>query len=465
MTQPFLFIGHSRHPRLSHEHSTLVYIIKVTMTGKNSAQPRQQPPSKNAALAQQYGGLHTGSWVSLMPLSWIPYVQLAHLSPPAGVFLIYFLHLFGAALGGIVTRAPLVATLRASLTLLMGSFFLSNAAHAWNDIADEPFDRAVDDTRQRPIPRGANSRNSALLFAISQAAGAFATLWACFPDDAVWYATPNIILIIYYSWAKQHTHLAQFVLGVCLAWGVFIGSVALNHQPFAWRQIRLPAPNSTSAMLKLSTEFGEPFVDAGVVFLFLAYVLWTVIYDTIYAHQDVADDIKLGLKSTAVFIRGCIKLVLEMFLSAMLAPPPFLGGGGGGVERGDSHPQKRKIHPYIYPPNIQTPLPKQPSFSKVTPIPSMHLAYLEEHKEYRVESQVVLSSAYRFQWEFWYIFLLAQCHGYGGSESQSGFGRDCRHENEGRAQLENQSLPRYCVEEVRTRGGGSIKYRRALPEP
>lgn len=46
MTQPFLFKSRSGHPRLSHEHSTLVYIIKVAMTGKKSAQPQQQPPSK-----------------------------------------------------------------------------------------------------------------------------------------------------------------------------------------------------------------------------------------------------------------------------------------------------------------------------------------------------------------------------------------------------------------------------------
>lgn len=303
---------------LTSNSTSVVSVIKITMTVKASAHLQLQPPSENMALAQQYGGLHTGSWVTVMPLSWIPYMQLAGLSPPAGVFLIYFPHLFGALLGGIVTRAPLAATLRACLTLLMGSLFLSNGAHAWNDIVDAPFDRAVGRTRQRPIPRGAISQCSALLFAISQAAGAFVTLWTCFPAGAVWYAAPNIIFIIYYPWAKQHTHMAQFVLGVCLAWGIFIGSIALNHQPFAWSQIRLAEPDGTSAMLKLSTEWGKPLFDAGVISLFLACVLWTVIYDTIYAHQDVVDDIKLGLKSTAVFFRGYIKPVLGVLLSAML---------------------------------------------------------------------------------------------------------------------------------------------------
>ncbi|KAH8762494.1 putative prenyltransferase [Diaporthe sp. PMI_573] len=289
------------------------------MSGKASSRPQQQSSSENAALAQQYGGHHTGAWVSMMPPSWVPYVQLARLSPPAGVFLIYFPHLFGAVLGGIVTRAPLLATCRACFLLLIGSFFLSNAAHAWNDIVDEPFDRAVGRTRQRPIPRGAISRYSALLFAASQAVGAFAILWTCFPAGAVWYAAPNIVFIIYYPWAKRHTHLAQFVLGICLAWGVFIGLVALNHQPFTYRQLRLADPQDVSTMWELPTEWGAVLVDTGAVSLFLACVLWTVICDSIYAHQDVMDDIKLGLKSTAVLFQGYIKPFLGLLLSAMLA--------------------------------------------------------------------------------------------------------------------------------------------------
>lgn len=295
------------------------HIVKTKMTGKASGHPQQQSSPENAALAQQYGGHHTGTWVSMMPPSWIPYVQLARLSPPAGVFLIYFPHLFGAVLGGILTQASLAATFRACLVLLMGSFFLSNAAHAWNDIVDEPFDRAVGRTRQRPIPRGAISRSSALLFAVSQAAGSFATLWACLPAGAVWFAAPNILFIIYYPWAKRHTHLAQFVLGICLAWGVFIGSIALHHQPFAWRQVRLADPHGTSAMERSSTKMGNEVFDAGVISLFLACVFWTVIYDSIYAHQDVEDDIKLGLKSTAVLFRGYIKPVLGVLLGVMLS--------------------------------------------------------------------------------------------------------------------------------------------------
>lgn len=288
-----------------------------------SSQDEISTPS-TATLAQQYGGSHTGSWVTALPVCWIPYVQLARLSPPAGLFLIYFPHFFGAVLGATVTNASLGTAARAALVLLIGSFFLSNTAHAWNDIVDEPIDRAVARTRKRPIARGAVSRRAALLFAVSQAAGALAVLLAFFPPGAVWFALPNIFAITYYPWAKRHTHFAQVVLGVCLAWGVFIGSVALGHEPFTWRYLRL-----AEAQGDLDIGYDTAHVDVGTVSLFLACVLWTVIYDSIYAYQDVEDDIKLGMKSMAVLLRGHIKPALGLLLTGMLCSLAYCGSHFG----------------------------------------------------------------------------------------------------------------------------------------
>ncbi|ROV92172.1 hypothetical protein VMCG_09282 [Cytospora schulzeri] len=293
--------------------------------------PETLKPSQNgisapssAALAQQYGGSHTGSWVTTLPVSWIPYVQLARLSPPAGLFLIYFPHFFGAVLGATVTRASLTTAARAALFLLAGSFFLSNAAHTWNDIVDEPIDRAVARTRKRPIARGAVSRRAALLFAVSQAAGALAVLFAFFPPGAVWFALPNIFAITYYPWAKRHTHFAQVVLGVCLAWGVFMGSVALGHEPFTWGYLRLAVSQGGP-----DVGYATAYVDLGTVSLFIACVLWTTIYDSVYAHQDVEDDMKLGMKSMAVLLRGYIKPALGLLLAGMLCSLAFCGSHFG----------------------------------------------------------------------------------------------------------------------------------------
>ncbi|TVY31830.1 4-hydroxybenzoate polyprenyltransferase, mitochondrial [Lachnellula occidentalis] len=256
--------------------------------------------NKKNDLAQQYGGSHTGGWVARLPAAWIPFVQLARLSPPAGLFLIYLPHFFGILHAAIIQRSSLSKVLQACLLCLGGSFFLSNAAHAWNDIVDSPIDKAVARTSKRPIPRGAISPRAAFIFTLTQAAGA-AVFLLPLPRESAFYALAYIGVTMYYPWAKRHTNLAQFVLGFCLAWGVFMGSSAIGFKPF----------NISKGQ--------EPFwVEGSSACLFLACILWTVIYDTIYAHQDIRDDTKLGLKSLAVLFRERTKSLLWLLLCCML---------------------------------------------------------------------------------------------------------------------------------------------------
>ncbi|CAG8980500.1 hypothetical protein HYALB_00013101 [Hymenoscyphus albidus] len=249
-------------------------------------------PSTPQDLVQQYGGGHTGGWVDLLPSSWIPYVQLARLSPPIGISLIYLPHIFGTILAGTLQRAPVLEVLKVSLLLLGGSFFFSNAAHGWNDIVDAEVDKKVARTRTRPIPRGAMSKQAAFMFATTQAIGAAAFLLVLPPKTAL-YAAINIPATLYYPYAKRHTNMVQMILGFCLAWGVMIGIAAMGLDPI----------------------FGA---DKSPIFLFLGCVAWTTIYDTIYAHQDVEDDLKIGVKSTAVFFGQQTKPFLWLVLGFML---------------------------------------------------------------------------------------------------------------------------------------------------
>ncbi|KAK3935417.1 UbiA prenyltransferase family-domain-containing protein [Diplogelasinospora grovesii] len=273
--------------------------------GHVNGQSKSQDPT--ITLSQQYGGSHVGSWVSRLPSSWVPYIQLARLSPPAGLFLIYFPHFFGLLLAAIHLQTPLIPFLRSSLALLAGSLFFSNAAHAWNDVIDAPIDKSVARTRKRPIPRGAISPFAAFVFTITQAAGAALILFAFLPHGSVYYALPNVLTTTYYPWAKRHTNFAQLVLGFCLAWGVVIGSITLGNEPFMYGPFAL---NQYAG--------GVLNVDTSATSLLLACILWTAIYDTIYAHQDVKDDTKLGLKSMAVLFRERTKPVLWGLLFCML---------------------------------------------------------------------------------------------------------------------------------------------------
>ncbi|KAI1407349.1 UbiA prenyltransferase [Hypoxylon sp. FL1857] len=283
------------------------------MNGKTSKEKSESAEEaaafQNNALAQQYGGGHAGGWVSHLPSSWVPYVQLARLSPPAALFLIYFPHFFGIMLAAIIQRSPVSQVLHASTVMLGGSFFFSNAAHGWNDLIDAPIDKSIARTSKRPIPRGAISPEAALIFTATQAVGA-ASFLLLMPEGSAIYAVPNIIGTCYYPWAKRHTNFAQLVLGFCLAWGIIMGSCAMGLKPFiggpfggvngnGWKQFFWAEPSTAC--------------------LFLACILWTVIYDSIYAHQDIKDDIKVGLKSIAVLFKDRTKPVLWLLLGCMVA--------------------------------------------------------------------------------------------------------------------------------------------------
>ncbi|KAK4148766.1 hypothetical protein C8A00DRAFT_47468 [Chaetomidium leptoderma] len=269
-----------------------------------------------------YGGRHVGRWVSGLPASWVPFVQLARLSPPAALALIYFPHLFGAVLAAIThggydsdAPAPPAVLLRACSVLLIGSFFFSNAAHAWNDLIDAPLDAQVARTRSRPIPRGAITSRAALAFAVTQAAGAAAVLLLAFPDPvrAALYVLPNVLATAYYPWAKRHTNFAQLVLGFCLAWGIVVGYAAMGREPFALPRYLAGPPGGGH-----SSQHAPPLIHPPAACLLLACVLWTAIYDTIYAHQDRKDDAALGLRSMAVlFGERATKPVLWLALACM----------------------------------------------------------------------------------------------------------------------------------------------------
>ncbi|OTA55083.1 prenyltransferase, UbiA family protein [Hypoxylon sp. EC38] len=265
----------------------------------NSSQEHKEPPTTKkgdteASLSQQYGGTHTGGWVNVLPRSWIPYIQLARLSPPAALFLIYFPHLFGVLHAANLCQQPASEVIRTCILLLGGSLFFSNAAHAWNDLVDAPIDKLVSRTKKRPIPRGDITWAQALVFTAVQSMGAACFLLFFQPTTAVT-TVPTIVGTTYYPWAKRHTHFPQLVLGFCLSWGIMVGSSA--------------------------TGIESPWRDSAALCLLFASILWTTIYDTIYAYQDIEDDERIGVGSTAVLFRSYTKTllwVLIFFLGACL---------------------------------------------------------------------------------------------------------------------------------------------------
>ena len=280
--------------------------INRSKTVKERSATKSENALLNDTLVTQYSGNYKSGWLASLPDSWLPYVQLARLSPPAGLCLIYFPHFFGILHAAILQHTPLSTMLRSSFLMLCGSFFVSNAIHIWNDLIDAPLDALVERTSYRPIPRGAVSPFAATVFATSQAISAalFLPYMGLGNLRSALYATPSIIAWIYYPWAKRHTNFPQLVLGFCLAWGIIMGSLAIGLEPFN---------------LESLSSGSKSFMEYSTLCLFLASILWTMIYDTIYAHQDLKDDIKAGIKSLAVLYGDHTKSLLWRLLILMSA--------------------------------------------------------------------------------------------------------------------------------------------------
>ncbi|KAF4964677.1 hypothetical protein FZEAL_10844 [Fusarium zealandicum] len=263
--------------------------------------PLSAKAQKKKALSKQYGGIHAGSWVDFLPKSWIPYVQLSRLSPPVGLILIYFPHLFGVIHAASIQSSSMTEMLYVSGILVVGSFFCNNGSHAWNDLVDAPIDAQIERTKMRPIPRGAISRQAAFVFALSQAILAAGCLLPLGFGTAL--ATiPTIIATLYYPFAKRHTHFAQVVLGFCLTWGVMVGSSAMGVQ--------------------------APWRHESSVSLLLASNLWVILFDTVYAHQDLEDDLRVGVKSLAVLCNGHARPLLWTLFAGKCACLYWCGVSG-----------------------------------------------------------------------------------------------------------------------------------------
>jgi 4-hydroxybenzoate polyprenyltransferase len=302
--------------------TTRILLIMQNSSTTSQIQPRSSTTSNelsqqralNALGYELLGGNEISGWVSCLPPSWVPYIQLTRLTSPAPLLLIYLPHFFGLLYAASLKRSGLLETIQMSAILAGGSVFFSNAAHIWNDLIDADIDTKIDRTRHRPIARGAVSKNAAFVFASSQAILSL-LFFILFPlKESAFYAIPNVVATTYYPYAKRHTNFPQFVLGFCLSWGILIGSLAMGVRPFS-----ISFASWTIAVREVSLP---------LIFLVVACTFWTVIYDTVYAHLDLKQDSKIGVRSTAVFFRDRTKSFLWACLTftvAFLAAAGFTG--------------------------------------------------------------------------------------------------------------------------------------------
>ena len=137
---------------------------------------------------------------------------------------------------------------------------------------------------------------------------------ALLPPTCTYYAVPIIVLLGLYPFAKRVFNYPQVVLGFPVSLAIFMGMSAVSVDPYTFL---------------LSN--GNPSVAAGMISLYASNIAWTIIYDTIYAHQDARDDAVAGVKSIAVHwgqrTKGLLSGLAVAQVTMLVAAGAFTGLG------------------------------------------------------------------------------------------------------------------------------------------
>lgn len=211
-----------------------------------------------------------GNWVDrLAPASWKPYLKLARFDRPIGAWLLLFPCWWSQVLAEDALGRSL-PNLWYLLLFYVGAFVMRGAGCTYNDIVDRHYDASVARTAGRPIPSGQVTVRQAQTFMVGLCLVGLLVL-VQFNWFTVVLGTASLALIAVYPFTKRVTYWPQLMLGLTFKWGALVGWAAVTGS-------LAPAP----------------------LVLYAGSVLWTVGYDTIYAHQDKEDDLMVGLKSTAL---------------------------------------------------------------------------------------------------------------------------------------------------------------------
>jgi 4-hydroxybenzoate polyprenyltransferase len=206
-----------------------------------------------------------------------------------------------------------------SLLFLAGAVVMRGAGCTINDLWDRNLDPHVSRTRLRPIARGAITPFKGIVYTGFQLIAGLGILLQ-FPTSCLFYGIPSLLFVAVYPLAKRVTHYPQFVLGLTFSWGAIMGFPALG----------IDLLTNDAAL-------------AAAACLYASNIVWTVLYDTIYAHLDLKDDPKAGIKSIAVKHNAITKPLLSVLavvqvgllgaagVAAGAGPVFYLGSCGGAL--------------------------------------------------------------------------------------------------------------------------------------
>ena len=210
----------------------------------------------------------------LNPRAW-DFIQLTRMDEPIGIYLLLW-----PTLWALWIAAKGVPSLSNLLIFVFGVILTRAAGCVINDFADRKVDGHVKRTEQRPMASGKISSKEALVF-FALLMGLSFLLVLCTNAPTIWLSFGALALAATYPFMKRYTYYPQVVLGAAFSWGI----------PMAF-----------------TAETGS--LPAAAWLLYIANLLWTVGYDTYYAMTDREDDLKIGVKSTAILFGDADRVII-----------------------------------------------------------------------------------------------------------------------------------------------------------
>ncbi len=218
------------------------------------------------------------------------YIQLMRLDKPVGIYLVLWPALWALWLAAEGKPPGLVL-----LVFILGAIIMRSAGCVINDYADRHWDGEVARTCNRPLATGIISPKQALVFFVLLCLIGFSLVLLLNPFT-IFLSLGAVALAALYPFTKRFTHWPQLFLGAAFAWAI----------PMAFAAVQNQIPNQ-------------------VWLLFAIVLVWTLIYDTLYAMADREDDLKVGIKSTAVLFGDYDRLIIGMLQGLMLGLLVWLG--------------------------------------------------------------------------------------------------------------------------------------------
>ncbi|KAL5488268.1 COQ2 [Sanghuangporus weigelae] len=236
------------------------------------------------------------TWVDNLPPKVRPYLYLTRIDKPIGTLLLFYPCTWSITMAAYALQTPISIPLAYIGIFGTGALVMRGAGCTINDMWDRHLDKAVERTKERPLARGDITPTQAFAFLGVQLTAGLAVLL-----QLNWYSillgACSLSVVSIYPFMKRVTYWPQAVLGLAFNWGALLGWSAVAGS-VDW-SIALP--------------------------LYAGGICWTLVYDSIYAHQDKTDDRAVGIRSTALLFGDRSRSVLSALSASSLALIAYSG--------------------------------------------------------------------------------------------------------------------------------------------